>query len=183
MRFVYDDRKAADAATFLLNRVGGSMNYIKLLALMYLSDRRTFLETGYPITGAKMLSMDKGPVLGEVYRQITWGETESTWSRFIEAPIDYEVSLKVNMADGSYLSDYERDVLQDISAKYEDWEPRALERLMRTLPEWKDPEGAALPIDAIIILQSAGRTREDIQDTAELVEGIRAMRLSSVLSR
>ena len=39
------------------------MAYIKLIKLMYLADRRCLIETGFPITGDRMVSMPKGPEL------------------------------------------------------------------------------------------------------------------------
>lgn len=184
MRFVYDDEKAADAAFFLLRAAGGSMEQITLLALLYLADRRTFLETGYPITGAKMVSSDNGPVLSEVLAHLSWGEpTESAWSRRISAPIDFRVSAREYSGELSHLSEYDEDILGQEFAQYGGCEPWDLVRFMRTLPEWRDPDGAAIPIDARVILTAAGRSDDDIEGTASLVEGIRAMRLSAVLSR
>jgi len=182
VRFVFDDRKAAQAAVYLLRRSGGTMKYVKLLKLMYLADRQAFVETGYPITGAKMVSMDKGPVLSEVYSQITWGDAaETPWSRLIAADADYRVSLRPDVGELLYLSEYDEDVLGQVFDKFGDLDPWALVRFTHTLPEWKDPDGSSLPIDTRIILEEAGKSSEEIQDIAAQVEAIRAMRLSSVL--
>ena len=49
MEFFFDERKAAQAASVLLERHGGSMPYIKLIKLLYLADREALIESGLPI--------------------------------------------------------------------------------------------------------------------------------------
>ena len=182
VRFVFDDRKAAQAAAFLLSKTNGSMNYIKLLNLMYLADRRAFVESGYPITGARMVSMDRGPMLSEVYAQITWGdEAETSWSQAITSPANFSVSVREEGGRFQYLSDYDEEVLSQVFDEYGDWDERTLVRFTHTLPEWKDPDGSSLPIDMRIILEEAGKSSEEIQDVAALVESIRVMKQTSVI--
>ena len=48
MKFVFDERKAAQAAAHLLHRHGGPMPYIKLIKLLYLADRRGLRRDGSP---------------------------------------------------------------------------------------------------------------------------------------
>ena len=181
MRFVFDERKAAHAAAYLLSLHDGRMSYIKLIKLMYLADRRAFLETGYPITGAAMVSMPKGPVLSEVYDLITWGEeAESPWSELISAPSNWEVSLK-RTPDLKQLSEYEVEVLDAVFAEFGRWDRWALVRYTHDLPEWRDPGESSFPIDARVILREAGRSDEDIEDVAAQVESIRSFRKLAAL--
>ncbi len=184
MRFVFDGRKAAQAAAYLLVKSGGSMKYIKLLKLLYLADRQSFIETGYPITGAKMMSMNHGPVLSEVYSHISWGgDVDTPWSDAITAPTDFSVSLRSEAGEFLYLSEYDEEVLGRVFDKFGHMDPWALVRFTHTLPEWKDPDGSSVPIDTRIILEEAGKSRAEIEEVAALVEGIRAMRMSSVVNR
>ena len=183
MRFVFDDRKAAEAAVYLLAQNKGRMKSVKLLKLLYLADRQAFIESGYPITGAKMVSVDTGPALSEVYTQLAWGDVaETPWSQLIAAEAEFQVSLR--QADGElvHLSDYDEAVLGQVFEKFGRWDPWALVRFTQTLPEWRDPDGSALLIDTRIILEEAGKSSDEIQDIAALVDSIRAMRLSCMLS-
>ena len=66
MEFFFDERKAAQAASVLLDRHEGRMPYIKLLKLLYLADREALIETGLPITGDRFVSLKFGPVLSRV---------------------------------------------------------------------------------------------------------------------
>jgi hypothetical protein len=51
VRFRFNERKAAQAAAYLLAKRGGRMDYRKLLALLYLADRQKLVERGHTITG------------------------------------------------------------------------------------------------------------------------------------
>ena len=63
MRFIFQEEKAAQAAGYLLNKYPSkSHNLMALLKMLYLADRMALVETGYPITGDRMVSMPNGPV-------------------------------------------------------------------------------------------------------------------------
>ena len=51
MEFFFDERRAAQAASLLLERRAGRMPYIKLIKLLYLADREALIETGRPDHG------------------------------------------------------------------------------------------------------------------------------------
>ena len=120
-----------------------------------------------------MVSMDKGPVLSEVYRDITWPEDHLTpWRTLISPPVgDFEVELRGD-PDFRHLSPYDRDVLDAISTKFGLMDRWALVRYTHSLPEWKDPDGSSLPIDVRVILEDAGKSDEEIRDIASQVESI-----------
>jgi uncharacterized phage-associated protein len=59
VRFPFDERKAAQAAAYLLKKHDGRLNFMKLIKLLYLADRKSLLENGKPITGDRMLAMPK----------------------------------------------------------------------------------------------------------------------------
>ena len=46
MRFVFDERRAAQAAARLLDKHGGTMPWLKLVKLLYLADRAALVEGG-----------------------------------------------------------------------------------------------------------------------------------------
>ena len=66
MRFLFDERKAAQAAVYLIKKRSDQINYMKLNKLLYLADRKALFEAGQPITGDRMVSMPKGPVLSDI---------------------------------------------------------------------------------------------------------------------
>lgn len=173
VRFVFDERKAAEAAAILLQLNQGPMPYIKLIKLLYLADRRSLVETGYTITGDRMVSMDHGPVLSRVYDCNKAEPTaESFWHKHVTAPSNYEVALR-EPTDGMSLSDYEEDVLREVFGLYGHLDRWKLVDYMHTLPEWEDPSGSSYPIDIRVILREAGKSDEEIEYIATLIESFR----------
>ena len=176
MRFVFDAQRAAESAARLLHLSGGTLPYIKLIKLLYLADRQALIATGYPITGAKMVSMDRGPVLSEVYSQITWGdEAETPWSALISPPERYEVSLR-RTPEWNSLSPYDLSVLDETFDRFGRLSKWDLVRLTHDLPEWQDPAGSSTTIDARVILREAGKSDEEIADIAAQADAIWAFR-------
>lgn len=173
MRFSFDEHKAAAAAARLLEMNSGSMEYIKLIKLLYLADRRSLIETGYPITGDAMVSMDHGPVLSRVYDSLKFAGEHGPWQRHISAPEHYRVRL-LEPTDGMALSEYEEEVLRDVFAAYGHLKWQKLVDVMHELPEWQDPHGSSWPIDARIILREAGKSDDEIEQVASQAEAVRS---------
>lgn len=168
MRFVFDGRKTAQAACFLVELNGGTMNYMVLIKLLYLSDRRSLVETGLPITGDQMVSMPHGPVLSRIYDQINMGEPPETdeeavcWYEYITEPDGYTVRKKKD-PETDQLSQYELDVLAEIYEKFGQMDRFRLRDFTHTLPEWIDPLGSSLPIKPQTILQADGKSDAEIE--------------------
>lgn len=174
MRFVFDGEKAAQAAAHLIRLAEGEMYHIHLLKLLYLADRQSFVETGYPITGARMVSMDKGPVLSEVYDHISGAEQDETpWSRLISDQADFKVRLRDPDPSSTKLSRYEVRLLQQVFEKWGLWNRWDVVKFTHALPEWHDPEGSSRPIDPREILEAVGKSQQEIEDIANQVESVR----------
>lgn len=177
MRFMFDDLKAAQAAGYLLQRSGGSMPYIKLMKLLYLADRQSLVDTGAPVTGAYMVSMEYGPVLSEVLNLMTFGDHDSAWKQYVSAPYgDYMVSATRDGLPVDALSEYETDLLERLVERYRAMDRWKLVRLTHELPEWTDPGRSSLPIDPRRILEEAGLPADEIQGIAEQAEAVWAFR-------
>ena len=167
MRFMFNEKKAAQAAAYLLRRKGGTLDKLVLLKTLYMADRRTLLEEGKPITGDRMVAMDHGPVLSVVLNLMnrTPGPG-SMWARLIEPPdSDDDVRLKVGAnSDTDELSRYELRVLDEELAKYGDMEPYALaDHLHKICPEWRLPNGAVHDIEYVDLLRKNGKSEADIK--------------------
>ena len=162
MRF--NEVKATQAAGRLLTRRGGRMSYMKLIKLLYLADREALGRWGRPITTDKYVSMDKGPVLSHVLDRINEGSAPndpSFWAEHITHCEDYCVSLAKNPGDGK-LSEAEDKVLDEIFEKFGNMTRWELVDYVHTLPEWKNPNGGALPIEYRDILKALKKKPADI---------------------
>lgn len=178
MRFLFNERKAAEAAARFLSMAElQSMAFIKLIKLLYLADRKALIETGRTITGDRMVSMENGPVLSRVYDcNKDEPEAGSAWREYISAPHGYDVSLNKEPTFRA-LSPYELDTINDVFVGYGHLGKWDLVALMHDLPEWKDPDRSALPIDPRTILQEAGKSDAEIERIAEELESLRTFKV------
>lgn len=173
VRFPFDQRKAAQAAAYLLQKHEGRLNYMKLIKLLYLADRRALLQHGRPITGDRMVSMPKGPVLSGILDLINWGqrrEEPSVWHEYVSSPEGYEVGLVSGDCNFDRLSAREKTILDAVDARYGRIDKWSLVELTHDLPEWRDPRGSSFPIDPTDILRAEGRSEETIEKIASDAE-------------
>ena len=69
-RHLFNERKAAQAAAWLLFRAGGTMPLLKLMKLLYLAERRSLELHAEPLIGDRLVSMQHGPVLSRTYNHM-----------------------------------------------------------------------------------------------------------------
>jgi uncharacterized phage-associated protein len=160
----FNEEKATAAAAYLLKLRGGKMSYLKLIKLLYLADREAWRRWGFSITTDSYVSMNKGPVVSNIYNLIKEEEREQTfWSRFITPQFgDWEVALRDDIP-GNRLSRAEEKLLNEIFAAYGTWDRWKLVEFTHNLPEWKDPDGSSIPIQIIDILAAQAIPPEEIK--------------------
>ena len=114
----FSETKTTEAAVLLLKMAGGRMKYIRLLKLLYLSDRKAFTELGRSITNDHYCSMKYGQVSSNAYDLVkgTAKQTENVWSRFISLPINkHYISLTKNPSKINALSESEIDIICSVA--------------------------------------------------------------------
>jgi len=175
MKMRFNEAKATQAAARLLRNRGGRMSYMKLIKLLYLADREALARWGRPITTDTYVSMKHGPVLSQVLDLITEGPNpfvgETFWTKHISEPEHFEVSLKANPS-GDLLSEAEDELLDEIFRKHGHLTRWQLVDLLHTLPEWKDPNGSALPIEFADILKAQNKKPDEIRAIEEELKAI-----------
>lgn len=183
MRLPFNEKKATQAAAYLLRLRGGRMSYMKLIKLLYLADRVSLTRRGRPITTDRYVSMDRGPVLSRTLNLITEDRdpaAPSFWAECITEPVNYEVGLVADPG-ADELSQSEERILEEIFAEHGRKSRWELVKLTHDLPEWQDPEGGALPIEYETILKAGGQSPEDIRSVVSDMEEAGA--LTSILAR
>ena len=181
MRFVFDERRAAQAAARLLDRHDGTMPWLKLVKLLYLADRAALVEGGYPITGDRFVSMRFGPILSRVLDLIRddCPAEDSVWHGYVVRE-RFDARL-AGTADNEWLSEYNMGILDGVFDAYGclgGWDVVAR---THALPEWKDPGDSAIPIEPEDILRYSGYSEESIGYVAEQAEA--AYSLHTTLER
>jgi uncharacterized phage-associated protein len=150
------------------------MSYMKLIKLLYLADRAALLQWGRPITTDSYVSMDRGPVLSRVLDLATDEELPghaSVWAGHITEPAHYSVRLRKDPGDDE-LSEAETQLLDQIFQQHGRKTRWELVDLTHKLPEWKNPQGSAIPIQYRDILKAAGKTDIEIAAVEDELEGL-----------
>jgi uncharacterized phage-associated protein len=166
MRFPFDEPKATQVAAYLLKLCGGRVKYVHLIKLMYVADREMLMKRGKTITGDKLVSMRKGPVLSHVYNLIKdgpAGSQGSTWFAHIKRT-DMDVALAADPSTDT-LSRFEMKILDEVFERFgrtNRWD--LIEHLHESLPEWnKNVGNSSSEIDPETILRNAEWSDEDIE--------------------
>ncbi len=173
IRFPFRERKAAQAAHYLLRVKKGPMTRLRLIKLLYLADRRSLVETGMPITGDAMYSMRKGPILSCIYDAIKGKTNLAAWDQYMVSRYSYVIPrpdqpTPQSLAEYDELSRYDVRILTETLLKYAHLTTYQLVDLLHAeLPEWKDPGDSSAPIDPADILKAEGKTADEIRIIAQ----------------
>jgi len=165
IRFQFNEKKTTQVAALFLKKAGGRMNYMKLIKLLYLVDRKALEKWECPITGDSYFSMTHGPVLSKVFDFITHEAdpvSPSIWYTFIKK-LDYDVEL-IKASPEDELSRREISLIDELFQKYKsksEWD--LVKELHDNFPEWENPEGSSIPIRVEDIFKVLGKTERDIR--------------------
>jgi hypothetical protein len=159
----FDANKTIQAAAYLLKREPGHRtNYMRLLKLLYLADRRSLETRCSPITGDTAYALPRGPVPSATLDMIKGNDPESTkWSEYIEK-CGYDVSLVRDPGNLS-LSRAELKILDALSSQFRDqdewdlvnWCHANLPEFQKNDPEVTGDNSRRIPLDDI--LDAVGR--------------------------
>ena len=151
------------------------MNGIKLMKLLYLVDREAILRWGRPVTTDCFVAMGHGPVLSRIYALVAEGEdpraAPSAWSTAITRLRDGDVGLGDGL-DRRHLSKAESDLLDEIFREHGAKSQWDLADLARSLPEWRDPQGSAVPMEIQDILAAAGSAGTPRPEPEDELQGL-----------
>ena len=168
MELKFNEKKATQAAAFLLNLAGGELNYMVLIKDLYLTDRKALEDWGQTVTNDKFYSMKYGPVLSNVLTLINAPMPDQTsyWNDFISPPSNHKVKLKKDPGTDQ-LSKAEEKLLSTIFGKYRDYQSHPFQfsdRLHSDLPEWERLEHGRSPINIHSILVAVRKSPDEIDE-------------------
>ena len=176
MRLRFNEVKATQAASRLLELRGGRMSYMKLIKLLYLIDRESLISHGRTITTDRHVSMPKGPVVSQILDLATSEDPPSGptfWRQHISLPENFEVGLVQSPGDDE-LSRAEEAIIDSVFAEHGGKSRWALVEFTHGLPEWQDPNGGSIPIAYSDILRAANKTDAEIAAVEDDIENLAA---------
>jgi len=173
---MFDDRKAGQVAAFFVYAAGGRMDVIKLVKLIYLSDREFLDRYGLPITFDRLVSMPHGPVNSQTYECIKGAFNCPGWEEWIADSEEHKVALRKPAQREALdeLSDAEIETLQAVWQRFGrmgKWEIR--DWTHDHCPEWRDPDGSSLPIHYADVFRALGRDNAAAESLAGQIEAHR----------
>ena len=179
--FVFDEKKATDAAAYLLSLNGNKLPYMKLMKLLYIADRISLSEYHYSITTDSYYSMKFGPVVSGIYDCIRhWDElpSSSPWQNTISInKSKYEAVLLNSNSTFAMLSDEEKDILKQANDSNDKESQFEISEFTHTFPEWKDPGNSRIPLPIEDIINAT------VRDENEKKEALSDLDLSANLQR
>lgn len=144
------------------------MDLWRMLKLVYLVDRSSLIESGAPVTGDELNSMQLGPTPSRIYDNTKIDRDErykdAVWREYLTESIHNTVSLKKPSFETDELSQFERNLIDDTWAKFGKLSFNDLWNYVHGLPEYKDPKGSSLLIAPEEILKKADWTEEEIEN-------------------
>ncbi len=145
------------------------MPYLRLLKLLYISDREMLAEAAESITGDRAFAMKNGPVLSRVYDLIKGESSRSgEWFESIVTQ-GYAVKLKADPGLGK-LSRGEIDKLTDVSERYRSRDHWEISDLTHDFPEWRlhfaeDSGAREIPWREVLKAQGKEEMIEAVEDS------------------
>ncbi len=143
------------------------MGYLKLMKLLYLSEREYLSLYGKTISGDKFVSMPHGPVLSQTYDVICNGSREpSGWGHWITDESNHDVALRggFERQDLDEINNAVISVMDEIYNQFghlDRWQLR--DYTHDNCPEWEDPHGSSYPIRMRDIFRAVGKSEEEAQ--------------------
>lgn len=171
---MFKPRNSAQMAAALLAKAGDqNLNVVKLTKLLYLVEREFMGRHGFSISGDRMVSMPKGPVLSETLN-LTNGAVDSVdWEEWVEDREGHNVRLKKNFSreDLDSLSDA---AIDSVDAVWEQFGHMTQWELVKYThdhcAEWEDPGSSAFPIPAKRVFLAVGKSGDEADHLAREIQ-------------
>ena len=172
MNFPIDAKKATHAVARLIEKSGGSADYLRVAKLIYLADRKSLLARGIPIVGGHYFSMKRGPTIGEIM-DFVQRQNAPDWKATISPRHDNTLRLKA-LPDFGALSEAEMEILDGIVKEHEGKSTGQLVDWCHThCKEYEDvPTGKRKDISVESILRAEKRDERKISRVVREAESL-----------
>lgn len=172
-----NEKKVAQMASFFLKKVPNyTMPHLKLMKLLYLSERKSLVRFGHGMCDDYLVSMDYGPVLSSTLNLIGGSPGhKNVWSNYISDKADNKVSLvdrSIPIEDLDELSRADIRIMDGLWKKFKDWNQFDLADYTHNrenCPEWVDPKGSSIPINLKTLFLSSGLVDEVAEAMVESI--------------
>ena len=165
------------AAWFLRKSPGNSMPHTKLMKLLYLSERTSIGQRGYPILGDRLVAMPCGPVLGNTLNYMKGhGRSDNGWAMWVSPIKNHEVFLmkECEPEDLDLLGNVTLEILAQVRRRFGHMNQWGLgDYIHRNCREWKNPGDSSFEITYERLLYALGYSREKAAEAGTELEAQR----------
>lgn len=163
---MFKEVKVAQMAAYFLSQQDEPMPVLKLMKLLYLSDRLSMQRSGFPITFDRMVSMPHGPVLSETLGFINGTQgPESDWEKWVSDRSNHNVSLRQSFDEVSELgslSSADIDIMANVWLQFQYMDQFEIRDYTHDhCSEWQDPDGSSYPIPYKNVFVALGNDEDD----------------------
>lgn len=158
--------KAAQVVAYLVSKdPTKTLDVLKLIKLVYLSDRESISLFGAPILMEQRKSLDNGPVNSDTYDLIKGdGRHSAEWRNLLytvgryEAKYPYvELVRPINVDDLEELSEADIEAMDAVWDAHGGVSAKELANWTHDhIPEWENPHGSSKPINLETIMENVG---------------------------
>lgn len=164
----YNERKGAQVVSFFASKCPeNKIHVLKVVKLIYLSDRESLKRHGFPILDDEHYSLPHGPV-NTCTKDFLDGTYEtSAWSEFVTDREKHMVQSRGSKVDDlDELSDADIECMEAVWDKFGGMDRFDLVEWThdsKNVPEWEDPNGGASKIPLSRTLDRLGFENSDEQ--------------------
>lgn len=174
---MYNERKAAQIAAYFAAQQGGTISNLKLMKLMYLTERLSLHEFGESMLNDTLVSMKYGPVLSRTKDCMDgMGDRnlEDGWDGWISDIANHKVTLAKRDFSNELLDEVspsEIDLMASVWAEHGDKDQFALaDYTHANCAEWRKPGSSTLPISYEDVLRAGGLMDESASALAREIK-------------
>jgi len=167
MKTLFDITKAAQTAHFFITRAGDEIEILRLVKLIYLTDRLSLEKRRIPVVGGSFYSLKHGPVTSEVLDLINDGtrDGDSPWEQLIMDRANHMVATTGALEDYDALAPSELRLLEEVWQRFGTQGKWDLVRWTHQhCEEWSDPSGGRNEISARKLAESFGWNPAEMDD-------------------
>lgn len=161
-----NEEKAAQVAHYFACMSGRQINVLKLMKLMYLSDRSFIQQFGRSITKDHFVSMNNGPVLSGTLDLMNGARLDQkVWNSLLSDKANHNISSTHYSYEDHVgaLSKAELKVMASVWDEFGEMNQwQLVEYTHKHCSEWEDPSGSAKPIHFSSVLKATGHDVDSV---------------------
>jgi uncharacterized phage-associated protein len=143
----FRSRKAAQVSAIFLARAGGRMDKMKLIKLLYLTERESLAKRGRPIFYDEFYSLKDGPICSNALDGLNGQLDKHVWSAYVRKEGSKDILL-VAEREHDEISESDFDILDSVWDQFGFMTTSQVRRWTHLhCPEYREVSLGCLPID------------------------------------